>query len=383
MKLELTDEQSAVRATAKKAARDLLAPDAATNDREARFPRENLKQLARLGLMGVNVPFQYGGSEAGVVAYALAVQELAAGCAGTTVAMMVTNMVAEAIVQWGDESQRSRFLPRLLSGDDWVTASFCLSEPGSGSDASSLCTTARRDGDDYILDGTKAWITSGGHSGLYLIMARTGGIAGARGISTFLVQGDNPGLIATKPEDKMGLRASTTTQIVLDGCRVPMRDRLGDEGTGFRVAMTALDGGRIGVSAQALGIATAALTAATRYATERRQFDRRIADFGAIQDMIADSATELDAGTLLCLRAASLKDRGVAHSKEAAMSKVFCTEAANHICHRAVQIHGGYGYTRDYPVERHLRDVRITRIYEGTSEVQRIVVAREALNGVN
>ena len=383
MDLSPSEEQATIRDTARRAARELLAPHAARNDTEERFPGETLKQLGRLGLMGINVPAEYGGSEAGVVAYALAVRELAAGCAGTTVALMVTNMVAETIVRYGDEAQKKRFLPRICGGE-WPAASFCLSEPGSGSDAASMTATAERDGEDYVLNGTKAWVTSGGHAGLYLVMARTapasrqtGGTS--KGITTFLIEAGTPGLTASRPEDKLGLRASHTTQLVLEDCRVPVANRLGDEGIGFKVAMSALDGGRVGVSAQALGIATAALQAATRYATERKQFGAPIAQNQAIQWMIADSATELEAGWLMCLRAASLKEKGLPHRREAAMSKVFCTEVANEICHRAVQIHGGYGYTRDYPVERHLRDVRVTRIYEGTSEVQRIVIAREIL----
>jgi len=232
-----------------------------------------------------------------------------------------------------------------------------------------------------VLNGTKAWVTSGGNAALYLLMARTGEHP-SRGISAFLVEAGAPGLSVPPPEKKMGLRASTTTQLVLEDCGVPVANRLGEEGVGFKIAMNALDGGRIGVSAQACGIARAALEVATRYATERKQFGRPIADLQAIQWMIADSATELDAGWLMCLRAASMKDAGVPFTREAAMSKLFCTEAANRICHRAVQILGGYGYTRDYPVERYLRDVRITRIYEGTSEVQRLVIAREVLRAL-
>jgi len=378
MDLALSDIQEAVRETARRATRERLAPEAARNDAESRFPDQTLRALGGLGLMGINVPAEYGGAEAGAVAYAVAVRELAQGCAGTTVALMVTNMVAETIARFGSEAQKRRYLPPICAGK-WPAASFCLSEPGAGSDASALTTTATRDGEYYVLNGTKAWITSGGHAGLYLVMARTAPGRSSKGISTFLIEAGTPGLSATRPEDKLGLRASHTTQIVLEDCRVPAENRLGDEGIGFRVAMTALDGGRIGVSAQALGIATAALNSAARYSTERRQFGAPIASTQAIQWMLADSATELEAGWLMCLRAASLKEKGLPHSREAAMSKVFCTEAANEICHRAVQIHGGYGYTREYPVERHLRDVRVTRIYEGTSEVQRIVIAREIL----
>ncbi len=381
MNLEPNALQSELRDAARQSAREWLDPDAARNDREERFPDENLRRLARLGLFGINVPTTYGGREAGVVAYALAVRELAAGCAGTTVALMVTNMVAEAIVKFGDEQQRARFLPPLLRGEH-AAASFCLSEPGSGSDAASLRATAHRDGDHYVLDGTKAWITSGGHAGLYLVMARTSPDGGSRGISAFVIEAGTPGLIPGRPEDKLGLRGSVTTQLVLEGCRVPAENRLGAEGDGFKVAMGSLDGGRIGVAAQACGIASAAQKAAVRFARRTGAAGRAVGDSQAIQWLLADSETELDAGWLLCLRAASLKDRGLAHSREAAMAKVFCTEMANEVCHRALQVHGPEGYTAEHPVERHLRDARVTRIYEGTSEVQRIVIARESLKAL-
>ncbi|MBU1431294.1 acyl-CoA dehydrogenase family protein [Myxococcota bacterium] len=382
MDFALNDIQEAIRDVARRASQKLLALNAAAYDEGAIFPEENLKALGEMGLFGVNIPERWGGAEAGAVSYALAIRELAAGCAATAVTVAVTNMVAEAINAFGDEVQKARYLTQITAGA-YPAASFSLSEPGSGSDAASLRATAVREGDEYVLNGTKAWVTSGGHAGLYLVMARTDPDAPpAKGISAFLVEAGTPGMTASKPEKKLGLRASTTTELVFEGCRVPAENRLGPEGIGFQIAMTALDGGRIGVSAQACGIATAAHEAATRYATERAQFGRPIGDFQAIQWMIADSATQLEAAWLLCLRAASLKDAKVRFTREAAMSKVFCTEAANEICHRAVQILGGYGYTREYPVERHLRDARVTRIYEGTSEVQRVVIAREILKSL-
>ena len=374
MDLSLNEAQTEARDAARAAAEQLRA-DAAENDRLERFPTENLQALGRAGLMGINIDPAYGGRGAGVVAYCAAVRELAGACAGTAVAMMVTNMVAEAVQLWGSDDLKRRYLPRITAGE-WPAAGFSLSEPGSGSDAASLRTTARLDGDHYVLDGTKSWVTSGGHAGVYLVMAKTDVSARSRGISAFLVDGDAPGLSATKPEDKAGLRASATTQLVLDGCRVPVTNRVGDEGVGFKIAMTALDGGRVGVSAQACGIATAALSAAVRHAAAHDLRDQ------GTQWRLADAATELEAAWLLCMRAASMKDQGARVTREAAMSKVFCTEASDRVCQRAIEVLGPAGFTAAHPVERYARDVRVTRIYEGTSEVQRIVVAREVLKAL-
>jgi len=373
--LSLTPRQARARDIAREAADGLLRPAAVAHDRDETFPTEALRELGRRGLMGVNIDPAHGGMGAGVVAYALAVRELAGACAGTTVAMMVTNMVAETIQRWADAPLAARFLPRITSGE-WPAAGFSLSEPGAGSDAASLRTTATRDGDSYVLEGTKAWVTSGGHAGVNLVMAKTEHGARARGISAFLVPGETPGLTATKPEDKAGLRASSTTQLVFDGCRIPAANRVGAEGDGFEIAMTALDGGRVGVSAQACGLASAALKAAARYAAAQGLDDQ------GTQILLADSATELDAGWLLCMRAASMKDRGERLTREAAMSKVFCSEAADRICQRAIEVLGPAGFTGAHPVERFARDVRVTRIYEGTSEVQRIVIAREVLKAL-
>ncbi len=376
MELGLNEAQANALAIAETLAVDRLAPVAARGDREERFPTEILREIGRRGLMGVNISPEYGGLGAGVVAYANVVRAMAGACAGTTVAMMVTNMVAEAVQSWGDEDLKRRVLPRITSGE-WAAAGFSLSEPGSGSDAASLRTTAVRDGDHYVLDGRKAWVTSGGHAGIYLVMARTDPAARAAGISAFLVEADTPGLSAAKPEEKAGLRTSATTELLLEGCRVPARNRLGDEGIGFKVAMNSLDGGRVGVSAQALGVGFAALRTAAAHLVERGLDP---ADQGR-QWLLADCATELEAGWLLCMRAASMKDAGQKVTREAAMSKVFCTEAADRACQRALELMGEEGFTDAHEVERYARDVRITRIYEGTSEVQRIVVAREILRG--
>lgn len=379
MDFELTESQKLIQSTAREFAQRRIAPQAAEIDRDERFPAELLKGLAELGLMGVNVPESLGGAEAGTVAYALAMTEVARACASTAVAMGVTNMVGEAITRFGSEEQKQKYVPKLTSGE-YVTGAFALSEPGAGSDPGGMRTTARREGNEWVIDGAKQWITSGSYAGVFVVWARTAPPeAGTRGISCFLVEGGTPGLKVGKPEDKMGLRGSNTVPLTFENCRVPESALLGELGQGFKIAMMALDGGRIGISAQAIGIASAALEAATAYAKERRQFGKPISDFQAIQWMLADSQTELDAARLLCMRAAWMKENNQPFSKEASMSKVFSTEAAWRICDRALQIHGGYGYTREYPVERHLRDVRVTRIYEGTSEIQRIVIARNVL----
>ncbi|MCB9522205.1 MAG: acyl-CoA dehydrogenase family protein [Myxococcales bacterium] len=365
------DAQLAAQARARDLAARLLAPGTAARDRSEGFPTEALLGLGEAGLMGVNLPADLGGRAAGAVGYALAVRELAAACAGTAVGMMVTNMVAEAIDKFGDDAQRRRWIPRITKGE-WPAAGFSLSEPDAGSDAGGLKATAVRRGDHYVLDGTKSWVTSGGHAGLYLVMASTDPAARTRGISAFLVPATAPGLTATKPEDKMGLRSSATTQLVLEGVRVPVADRLGPEGIGFKVAMNALDGGRVGVSAQACGIATAAFELLLDVARREGVAGR--------EALLADSAAELEAGWLMCLRAARMKDAGVRFSKEAAMTKLYCSEMAGRVCERALQAHGTAGELA--AAERLLRDTRINRIYEGTSEVQRLVIAREVLRGV-
>lgn len=379
MEFTLSEEQQLVRDTARAFSERVLRPAAAEVDAKARFPLQALRELKSLGLFGVNVPAAWGGAEAGAVAYALAMMEVARGCASTAVTMAVSNMVAEIVCRYGDDAQKDRHVRGIVAGD-YVCASFALSEPGSGSDAASLSTTARRTADGWVLDGTKQWISHGDHAGVIVVWARTGG-GGARGISCFLVPGGAKGMKIGRHEDKMGLRGSTTVPLVFEDCALGPDALLGVEGEGFKIAMTALDGGRIGIASQAVGIATAALEEAVQYSKERKQFEKPIADFQAIQWMIADSKAELDASTLLALRAAWRKENGLDFRREAAMAKVYASEAANRVCHRAVQIHGGYGYTREFAAERHLRDVRVATIYEGTSEVQRIVIAREVLRG--
>ena len=377
MDLQLTETQTHIRDLARRFARERLAPTARQRDREAIFPTAELHEAGELGLLGVNVPEELGGSEAGVVAYALAIAELAEACASTTVAVAVTNMVAEQIARFGTDAQRKAFVPRLVSGKA-VAGAFALSETQCGSDASALTTSARRDADGWVVNGQKQWITSGDRAGVVLVFARTGG-PGAKGVSAFLVEGGAPGMTAGRPEHKMGLRGSSTVPLTFENCRLATDALLGEEGGGFKIAMSALDGGRIGISAQAIGVLRGCLAASRTYAKQRKAFGGTLAELQAIQWKLADMATDLAAAELLCFRAASLKDQGRPFTREASMSKVFCSEAANRHASEAVQIHGGYGYIDEFPVERYFRDARVQTLYEGTSEIQRKVIAREIL----
>jgi alkylation response protein AidB-like acyl-CoA dehydrogenase len=377
MDLELTEVQAAVRDTARKFARERLAPAARDLDRSHGFPESALREMGSLGLLGVNVPEDYGGAAAGAVAYAAALAEVAEACASTSVAMAVTNMVAEQIVAFGDEAQRRCFVPALTSGEA-VCGAFALSEVHCGSDAAALKARATREGDDYVLEGSKQWISGGDHAGVVMVWARTGG-PGPKGISAFLVAGGTPGMAAGRPESKMGLRGSTTVPLVFEGCRVPAQALLGGENQGFRIAMAALDGGRIGIGAQAVGVLRACLKSGTRYAKERRSFGKPIAEHQAVRFKLADMATDLAAAELLTFRAAFLKDRHQPFTREASMAKLFGSEAANRAASQAVQILGGYGYIDEFPVERYFRDARVQTLYEGTSEIQRKVIAREIL----
>jgi alkylation response protein AidB-like acyl-CoA dehydrogenase len=342
---------------------------------------ESIQGLAELGLMGVNIPEDLGGSHAGAVAYVLALIEIAKACASTAVTMSVTNMVAEIITTFGSIEQKQRHVSRICSGE-YLAGSFALSEPEAGSDPGSMLTIARRDGPDWIICGEKLWITSGDQAGVIVLWARTGDPKthpGTKGISCFLIEPNTVGLSVGRHEDKMGLRGSSTVGLRFDNCRIPADSLLGEENGGFKIAMMALDGGRLGISSQSIGIASAALEETIAYVKERRQFGRPIADFQAIQWQIADSKTELDAALMLTLRAAWLKENRLPFSAEASMAKVYSSEMAVRVCNRAVHMHGGYGYTKAYAVERHLRDCRVTTIYEGTSEIQRMVIARSLL----
>ncbi|MCP3104900.1 acyl-CoA dehydrogenase family protein [Myxococcus sp. K15C18031901] len=376
MNLELTETQTLIRETARKFARERVAPLARELDRQERFPTELFKELGELGLLGVNIPSKYGGSEAGAVSYSLAMMEMAAADASTSVAMAVTNMCAELINAFGTEAQREKYVTRLASGEA-VAGSFALSEPHAGSDPGALRTTAVRRGDTWVINGSKQWITSGAHAGVMVVWARTSP-AGNKGLSCFIVEGGTPGLIVGRHEDKMGLRSSNTVALTFEDCVIPAENLLGAEGQGFRLAMVALDGGRIGIASQACGVARAALEATATYVKDRKAFGQAIGDFQGPRFMIADMRTQIDAAELLTLRAAHLKDLKQPFTREASMAKLFASETSNRVCDKAVQLHGGYGYIDEFPVERYFRDARVQTIYEGTSEVQRMVIARES-----
>jgi alkylation response protein AidB-like acyl-CoA dehydrogenase len=376
---EPTETQALIQRAARDFAARVVLPMAAEIDARAAIPPAVVQGLGELGLMAVNIAPELGGSGAGVVAYALAVQEIARACASTAVTMSVTNMVGEAIARFGNSAQASHYCPALARGDEGLGC-FALSEPDAGSDPGAMVTTARRDGAEWVLDGAKQWISGGSAARVFIVWARTGPPeTGTKGIACFLVDGNAAGLRVGRPEDKMGLRGSSTVPLEFASCRVPATAMLGSENDGFKIAMMALDGGRIGIGAQAVGIARAALEESVRYAKDRRTFGAPIAEHQAIQWMLADMQTRIDAAHLLSMRAAAMKEAGRPFSREAAIAKLFASEAAIAVCNSAVQIHGGYGYTRDFAAERHLRDARVTTIYEGTSEIQRLVIARSAL----
>ena len=374
MDFVLDVEHQQLQAKVRRVAQEALAPRAATYDRERRFPIEQMAALAQNGFLTMLVPVEGGGTGMGSVAYALAMMEVAEVCAATSVTMAVTNMVADAIRAWGSEALQNKYIPRFNDGT-YVAGSFALSEPGAGSDASNLKATAVRQGDRYILNGSKCWITSGDRAGVILVMAKTDPKAGARGISAFLVEPSMPGFSVGRHEEKMGIRASSTVTINLEDVEVPAENRVGDEGVGFKIAMRALDGGRIGIGAQATGIGNAAMKAALQYVGTAPDVAQR----GSVRARLAEIATELEAARLLVMRAADMKERGVPFTKEASMAKMFATEAANRATHRALEIVGADALDTRLAVERFFRDVRVTMIYEGTSEVQRVVVARQVL----
>ena len=381
MNFELTEEQKIIQDMAAKFARNELEPVAAELDetKNRDILKSNLKKLAELGFMGLAVDPEYGGSGAGTVAFSLVMTELGRGCASTAVTTSVTNMVAEVIQSMGAEELKNKYIPPLCGGE-YAAGSFGLSEAGAGSDPASIRTTAVLDGDSWVLNGNKLWISSGEYAGVFVVWAVTDRDAPkGKGISAFLVEPGFPGFTVGKDEKKLGQHGSSTNELVLEDCRVPKENLLGGLNDGFRIAVAELAGGRIGIGSMALGIGSAAMDFATRYVTERVQFDQPLAKFQAIQWMIADNCTRLEAARLLLLRAAFLKDGKRHFAKEASMAKVYATEAANKACYDAIQMLGGYGYTRDFPLERHYRDVRVTTIYEGTSEIQRLIIARELL----
>jgi alkylation response protein AidB-like acyl-CoA dehydrogenase len=376
----LSDDERHTRDLTRAIAREQVAPLAAQVDEAELYPAESLRQLAQAGLMGLYVPEAHGGAGLGALAFCLAVEEIAWACASTAVIYLVQYAAGYPIVSHGTEAQKRRYLPRLAAGE--ITAALSISEPGAGSDAASMTTTAVRKGDRYLLNGTKMWVTNGSQAGVITLFATVDRARGHKGVTAFLVEPTFPGFALGKLERKLGIRGSPTVAIHLSDCEVPVDNRLGEEGQGFRVALGALDRSRPAVGAQAVGIAQAALDAATGYARERRQFDRPIADFQGIQFMLADMAMQVHASRLLVHHAAALVDRGATGSAlESSMAKCFAADAAMKVATDAVQVFGGYGYTREYPVERFMRDAKITQIYEGTNQIQRIVIARELLGG--
>jgi len=378
MNFNLTETHLMIQETARQFADAELAPKAAERDEKEEFPREAIAKLGELGFMGMMVPEKYGGAGLDTVSYALAMIEISRGDASCGVIMSVNNsLVCHGLNEWGTEEQKQKYLIPLASGRK--LGAFALSEPEAGSDASNQRTTARVDGDTYVLNGTKNFITNGANADVILVMASTDRQKGANGVSTFIVEKGTPGLSVAKKEKKMGIRSSDTASLAFEDCRIPKENRIGEEGFGFKFAMRTLDGGRIGIASQALGIGKAALEASIKYSKQRKAFDHYIAEFQAIQFKIADMATKIDAAQLLTLRAAALKDAGQPYGPAAAMAKLYSSKIAVEASLEAIQIHGGYGYIKEYPVERYLRDSKITEIYEGTSEVQRIVIARSLL----
>jgi acyl-CoA dehydrogenase len=372
---ELRSMQRAVRDFAQSE----IAPVAEELDRNPRFPWETLRKMGELGLLSVMTPEDYGGAGLDMLSYVVLLEEISAADAAHGTIMSVTSGLPQLmLLSHGSEAQKKRYLPKLASGE-WI-GSFCLSEPHCGSDAVAMKTRAVRVEEGYRLNGTKAWITSGGEAQVYMVMAKTEPAAGARGVSAFIVEKGAEGMSFGRPERKMGQHAAITTTVTFDDLFVPEEARLGPEGRGFVIAMASLDSGRIGIAAQAVGIARAAFTAACRYAEEREAFGRPIRDFQSILFKLADMATRLDAARLLTHRAAWLKDQGRRATMEASMAKLYASEAASFITHAAVQVFGGYGYSADYPVERYFRDARVTEIYEGTSEIQRLVIGRQLYN---
>ena len=380
MRLELTPEQQMVQAMAREFAEHEVKPIAADLDREARFPHETVKRMGELGLLGIFMPETWGGSGADTVSYAVALAEVAKACASHAVVMSVNNsLYCDPILKFGTDAQREEFLKPAAAGRE--IGCFALTEPEAGSDATNQNTLARRDGDGYVLNGRKLFVTSGRESSVALVFCQTDRAQGHHGISAFLVRKGTPGFQVGKTEDKMGLRASDTVEFVFTDCRVPAAWRLGVEGMGFKIAMSSLEGGRIGIAAQALGIAEGAYERARAYALERKAFGVLIGHHQMVQWMLADMATAIEAARLLTLRAAWLKDAGQPYGVAASKAKLFASEMAMKVTVDAVQVHGGYGYIKEYEVERYLRDAKITQIYEGTSQIQKLVIARDVLGG--
>jgi len=378
MAYQLNEEQQMIQAMVREFAREVLLPNAAERDISKEFPSENLKKMGGLGLLGMNVPPEYNGAGVDSVSYSLALQEIAYACASTAVVMSVHNSVAcGPIYLFGSDYLKETYLKPLAAGEK--IGSFGVTEPSAGSDPASQKSKAVKDGDSYIINGTKLFITTGKNSDITVVTAYTDKEKRHRGISAFIVEKGMPGFSVGKEEEKMGLRASDTVELIFEDCRVPKENLLGNEGDGFVIAMASLDGGRIGIASQSVGLAQACLDAAVNYAKERVQFNKTISQFQGIRWMIADMATQIEAARLMTFNAAAMRDRGENFTAAASMAKVFASEMANKVAYQAIQIHGGYGYIKEYPVERYYRDARVLTLYEGTSEVQRIVIANHVI----
>jgi len=377
--MNLTEEQILIRDTARAFARDRLAPNAAAWDREGKTPPEIYREMGELGLLGMLAPEEWGGSESGATSFVVALEEIAAGDGGISTMMSVHNGVATLpIVQYGNDAQKRRFLPDMTSGR--TIGAFALTEAQAGSDAANIKCRAVRDGSDYVLNGSKMFITSGNIAGVAIVFAVTDPDAGKKGISAFIVPADTPGFSTGKAEKKLGQRGQETVALIFDDMRLPAELRLGEEGDGYKIALSNLEGGRISIGAQSVGMARAAFEAARDYARERQAFGKPIANHQAVAFRLADMATAIEAARLMTLNAARLRDQGQPCLKEASMTKVFASEMAEKVCSDAIQIHGGYGYLEDFPVERIYRDVRVCQIYEGTSDIQRMLIARALMN---
>ena len=378
MSYQLNEEQKMIQAMVKDLAREAILPTAAERDKTKEFPKDIIKQMGELGLMGMSVPAEYNGAGVDTISYSLALQEIGYACASTAIIMSVHNSVScGPIYRFGSDFLKENYLKPLAAGQK--LGCFAVTEPGAGSDPAGAKSTAKKDGDSYILNGTKAWITSGRNADVVVATAYTDRTKKHRGISTFVLEKGMPGFIVGPDEDKMGQKASDCTSLIFEDCRVPTENLLGEEGEGFIIAMTALDEGRIGVASISVGLSQACLDAAVTYAQERVQFGSPLSKFQGIRWMIADMAVQIEASRLLTFNAAAMKDRGEKFTREASMAKLFASETANRSAYQAIQIHGGYGYSKEYPVERYYRDARVLTIYEGTSEVQRIVVANNTI----
>ncbi len=381
MNFELGEEHRALQKMVRDFAEKELRPVAAKNDQTQTFPSEQVKKLGELGLMGVTVPTEYGGSGMDALSYVIVMEELSRVCASTAVILSVNNsLVCEVIKNWGTEEQKKKYLVPLAKGEK--LGAYCLTEPMSGSDAATQKTTARKEGDFYVVNGAKNWITNGPQAHYYILFAMSDPEKKAKGVSAFIIESTWSGIGVGKDENKLGIRASGTCTISFTEVRVPVANRLGTEGEGFKIAMATLDGGRIGIAAQALGIAQAALEEAIKYTKERKQFGKSISDFQGVRWALADMATQVEASRLLVYQAAWKKSLGERYTKWSAIAKLFASETSSRVTNKALQLHGGYGYIKDYPVERYLRDARITEIYEGTSEIQRLVIANQVLKEV-